>query len=53
MAQLRPSHLLTGAGGALDHLKGAVSGAASSLTLYRLSATVRKTLHISACAHVR
>ncbi len=51
MTQLRPSHLLTGASGALDHLKGAVSGAASSLTLYRLSATVRRTLRLDMCAH--
>ena len=48
VAQLHPSHLLSGAGGVLDHLKGAVSSAASSLTLSRLSATVRHITAISA-----
>ena len=51
LAQLRPTHLLTGADGVLDHLKGAVSGAASSLTLYRLSVKVRGTPQ-SAIAHM-
>ena len=44
MVQLRPTHLLSGASGVLDDLKGALSSAKSSLTLNRLSVTVRKPL---------
>ena len=44
MMQLRAEHLSGAAGGALDVLKGALSGAASSLTLPHLSVRVRASL---------
>jgi hypothetical protein len=44
MMQLRAEHLSAAAGGALDVLKGALSGAASSLTLPHVSVRVRASL---------